>query len=295
MRKFLTWTGGLLGALLVVMLLFLIYVYVSVDRQINQSFAVDVETVAADASDSMLSARGAHLATIFSCRECHGQDLAGQVYLDVPPFRVVPSNLTRGDGGVGTEYAAADWVRAIRHGVAQDGGPIPIMPAMEYSRIGKADLTALISYLQSLPPVDNELPSTHIKMLGRIIMTTSDANLFFADDIDHEAAIPAAPAPTATAAYGNYLYDIACTDCHGASFEGGPHPDPAGPAVPTLAAAALWPDDAFATTMRTGMTPGKVQLDPKYMPWHSFRHMTDMEVTAIHRYLQAKAAPAVIN
>lgn len=291
MRKFLKWTGGILGGLLVLLALFLAWTYVSVEQQINKTYDIDVEPIAVTRADSTLLARGEHLSYIYGCRECHGADLSGQILVDAPPFRVVAKNLTPGRGGIGDTYTTEDWIRAIRHGVAGDGTPIMIMPSQEFAHIGKEDLTALIAYLESLPPIDNELPPTEIRLLGRVIIKHAGANLFYADEIDHEAPIQPAPEPTPTAAYGNYLYNIVCTDCHGANFQGGPHPDPAGPPVPALTAAAVWPTEAFRRTLRTGVTPGKVELDPKYMPWQAFRHMTDEEITALHRYLQVEAVP----
>src|SRR5215471_19260532 len=61
--------------------------------------------------------RGRHFATVINgCEDCHGVGLKGGVFLDVPPFRIVASNLTRGKGGIGA-FSDADFVRAIRHGV----------------------------------------------------------------------------------------------------------------------------------------------------------------------------------
>src|SRR5271166_3520321 len=55
-------------------------------------------------------ARGRHFATgIAGCIDCHGAHLQGTVFLDVPPFRMVAPNLTRGQGGIGSTFTDADF------------------------------------------------------------------------------------------------------------------------------------------------------------------------------------------
>ncbi len=70
----------------------------------------------------------------------------------------VAPNLTKGRGGVGNKYSNADWEHTIRHGVGRNGRALVIMPARFLIAYSDEDLSTLISYLQSIPPVDNELP-----------------------------------------------------------------------------------------------------------------------------------------
>ena len=53
--------------------------------------------------------RGEHLSYTLGCRHCHGADLGGTVFTDAPPFHMTAPNPTRGDGGIGAGYTAADW------------------------------------------------------------------------------------------------------------------------------------------------------------------------------------------
>ncbi len=132
------------------------------------SVAVSGVTVPGDA-DAI--ARGAHLARISSCAECHGANLEGMVFIDEAPIGYVPApNLTTGTGGVGGSYADGDWARVIRHGVAADGRALVIMPADHYAHYGDEDLGALIAYLKSVPPVDNDLGLRRIDFPGTIIV-----------------------------------------------------------------------------------------------------------------------------
>ena len=153
-----------------------------------------------------------------------GANLAGRVFLDNPVIGLIATtNLTSGNGGVGNELSDADWVQAIRHGVRPDGKPLLIMPAGEFYYLSDADLGAVIAYIKSLPPVDNELPAKKIGPLFRVAMTTMDVVFIPAEVIDHTVQRPISPEAGVTVEYGKYLA-ITCTSCHGPGFSGGPIP-----------------------------------------------------------------------
>ncbi len=140
-------------------------------------------------------ARGHHLAIISGCIDCHGQNLSGRVFFEnVMIGRFVAPNLTKGKGGSGGRFSDEDWVRAIRHGVRPDGKPLLVMPSKQYYALSDADLGALIAYLETIPPVDNELPASTVSPIGRALMLTmKDLPLLAAERIDHKAARPPAP------------------------------------------------------------------------------------------------------
>ena len=85
----------------------------------NKTYDVPVESVAIPTGPEAIQ-RGEHVATV-SCKRCHGDSLAGEVYFTVPGLLTIPTpNLTSGKGGVGSLYTPEDFVRAIRHGVARE-------------------------------------------------------------------------------------------------------------------------------------------------------------------------------
>ena len=53
------------------------------------------------------------------------------------------------------------------------------------------------------------------------------------------------------------------------------------------AAVAVWSQDEFIQTLRTGITPRGNQLDTKYMPWKVLGQMTDDELKALWLYLRS--------
>ena len=110
------------------------------------------------------------------------------------------ANLTSGRGGVGRTYSDADWVRSIRYGVRPDGRGIIFMPSDYFNRISDADLGAMIAYLKSLPPVDNERTAVEINFAARLMI---DLGMF--GDVVRAARIdfraPRPPPPTDPGAY----------------------------------------------------------------------------------------------
>lgn len=278
--------GGLIG----VIVLFIGTVYVLGSVRASQTLTVTPALDRVSASPDVL-ARGEHLVNTLGCRDCHGADLSGQVFADAPPLRATASNLTSGQGGIGTHYSVADWDRAIRHGVHPSGRALQIMPSSGYHHLTDADAAALIAYLQSLPAVDRELPPTEIRPLGRLLIGAGQLDVLREVNLstdDRLSTVVLAP----TAAYGDYLASLTCRTCHGAALQGGPHPDPGGPPAPSLQAAGAWPPATFAHSMRTGTRPNGAVMDPKWMPWTAFQHHTDVELEALHAYLATLPSPS---
>jgi cytochrome c553 len=283
MRKALKWTGIVLGSVVLLLLLAGAVMYVVGGSKLGRTYD-EVQTASLTIpTDSASIARGAHLAVTNGCNDCHTANFAGQVMVDAPPFRVVASNLTRGAGGVGGQYSAEDFDRAIRHGVKPDGRPVFIMPSAAFHRLSDDDAAALIAYLQRLPPVDNELPATEVRAPGRIMAAALIDPAF---EVRLERARATRPAAGPTAEYGAYLASVTCAYCHGDDLQGAQPPNPESPPAPTLAAAARWSLGEFARTLRTGTTPGGRQLDPEFMPISFTRAYDDSEIAALHAHLR---------
>ena len=128
---------------------------------------LDVEAVA----DSITLARGRHLAeSIGGCIGCHGDGLGGNRVEDLGPLGVIQApNLTRGVGGVGNDYTDGELGRTVRHGIKRDGMTVLFMPSYEHNWWPDADIVAIVSYVRSIAPVDNEQPPTEVGLLGQIL------------------------------------------------------------------------------------------------------------------------------
>ena len=289
MRKWLRRIGIGLGGLLGLLVIAAGVMYAMGRSRLGRTYEVPAATLASVPVNPAAVERGRHLMQVHGCQECHGQDLSGKVFLDIPPGLIVAPNLTRGRGGVGARYTDAEWDRAIRHGLRRDGRTLlPFMPFRLYNRLGDEDAAALIAYLKALPPVDPEGPATEVRLPGYAMVTMmGDEGL--RGGIDGAPPRKAPPPPGPTAAYGAYLTSTVCVECHGERLEGGEHPAPEAPPGPELSHAGGWPFADFARTVRTGVAPGGRVLS-EWMPSRFFREMTDTELQAIQAYLRTLPA-----
>ncbi|GMG83429.1 cytochrome c [Paralimibaculum aggregatum] len=126
---------------------------------------------AADAPDDLID-RGAYLARIMLCGDCHSprgpegeidetRALGGaSIGFEVPGLGVFfPPNLTPdAETGLGS-WSDAEILTALRTGERPDGRLLaPIMPWQFFSVLNEADGTALVAYLRSLPSVSHRVP-----------------------------------------------------------------------------------------------------------------------------------------
>lgn len=291
-RKIVKWTAIVLGGLIGLLVVVVVVLALIGGARANKKYDIPVETVAIPAESEAIE-RGEHLAVIYICKDCHTENLRGELAFAVPGMLTIPTpNLTSGAGGVGSFFTDADWVRAIRHGVGFDGRALFVMPSDGFHSIGDADLGALIAYLKSLPPMDNELPARRIDLLGRLLMAVGMFPPLAVDLIDHTSPPPVAPPPGVTVVYGEYL-SRTCTTCHGANLNGAPFGPPGQEAPsPNLTPGGelgAWSEQDFFATLRTGLTPSGRRLSEE-MPWTSYGRMTDDELKALWLYLQSLPA-----
>jgi len=266
MKSILKWTGVVLGGLIGLALLGGVALYPSGMEKLTRSYPnIQVETVNIP-TDPDAVARGRHIAIVWACTKCHGENLSGMLLADDPLLGTIPaSNLTSGNGGIAKSYTDADWIRAIRHGV-KPNSRVEIFMYDYYSTMSDQDLGDLIAYLKQIPPVDSEYPATHF---GPILAVAPAVGLFTpaAELIDHGAPRPANPVPGATKEYGRYLSAI-CVECHGKYVAG---------------KLENWKQDDFIRALQTGVLPDGKQLGPT-MSSNTFREMNDMELTALWLY-----------
>ena len=293
MNKILKWTVMGLGSLTGLIFIYIIIIYLISNSRLNQSYTVPQHSITVP-SDTNAIAYGERLSRMRGCTDCHGEDLSGHLMIDDPMVaKLYTSNLTPGKGGIGRTYTDVDWERSIRHGIKPDGKPLLFMPVQEFFHISDNDLGALIAYLKSLPPVDNEQPSNKVGPVGRILYITGKLPLIPAEQIDHTAKHPATPTPGVTVDYGKYLA-AACMGCHGPDFSGGhiPGMPPDWPPAANLTPSGNlknWSEHDFIQAFRTGTKPNGEAFS-QYMPYQTLNAMTDEELKAVWVFL--KSLPA---
>ena len=272
MKKFIKWSSIVLGGLFVLIVVAGLVLYPIGMKKLNQTYPdIVVETVPIP-TDADALARGKHIATIWACTRCHGENLSGRVITNDPVAGMVPligtipaSNLTSGKGGIAS-YTDTDWVRAIRHGVIPSGQVEALM--FDYSTMSDQDLGDLIAYLKQVPRIDTNYPEM---AYGPILPVLSNIGLLTpaAEKINHSAPRPADPTPGATVEYGAYLSAV-CSACHGNSI---------GYTV------NKWEQAEFVRTFQTGVLSNGRPFGPT-MSSNTFREMTDTELTALWLYFR---------
>ncbi len=312
MKKFMKVLKWLGTGILILVIGFVVFVY----ARANPKFDAPYPEIMASL-DSSIIARGEYLMYgPAHCVDCHAPvsefprvrmgekvPLSGGFDFVIPPGIVHAPNITPDrETGIGA-YSDGEIARALRYGVKRDGSPL--VDFMPFYDLSDRDLTAIVSYLRSAPPVKNKRPANEWNFLGKAV------HAFGMIKPMGDGVIPETPERDSTAAYGKYLAESVanCRGCHtgrdmmtgayvGIEYAGN-QPfevmDEKGTIVkgkhlvtPNLTPdketgrIALWPKEVFIARMRAGAAiPGTP------MPWGPYKTMTDGDLIAIYKYLHS--------
>ena len=269
-------------------------------------------------TDSAVVERGRYVVrNLSSCPICHGDPkqyartqegeevpLSGGFEFKIPPGQFYPRNITPdAETGIG-RISDGQIARALRYGVGHDGRAL--LPFMEMQGLSDEDLTAVVSYLRSQPPVHNLVPAHRVNVLGAIVKATVLAN-----PVGRKTTTPKVNPQGATVENGHYLVESVanCWACHtqrdnntgalvGPRLGGAKMVDDTNPkrtwAPPNLTSdpatgrLAKFTEDEFVARMRAGRAfPGSP------MPWQGFQKLHEDDLRAIYRYL--KTLPPVVH
>ncbi len=265
-------------------------------------------------TDPELIARGEYL--VFGpahCATCHvpmdkirdvdnglKMPLTGGWHIDIPPVMLYAPNLTPDpETGIGN-LTDGEIARSLRYGVRHDGRYI--MPVMPFTDMSDEDLTAIISYLRSQPPVRNEVRKTKNKFLGKALIAFG-----MLKPAAPEQAPPERVHKEVSVEYGGYLaWSVAnCMGCHTAmdlrtgQFTSPPYsggfffePDEFSQGYsfisPNLTPheetgiMAFWTEDTFVARFKAGRV-----YAGSPMPWGAFSRMDTTDLRAIYTFLQS--------
>lgn len=301
MKSALKWIGIILGALFGLLIIGTLVLYTSGRARLNKKYEVSVQPVAIP-NDAEALDKGKRIFQYRGCEACHGEQLQGLVYMDNPALgQVITPNLTTGDGGIASQRTDADLIRSIKHGIRPDGTPLLFMPSTEFYFLSDADLGKVLGYIRSMPPVDKDTQPSVLSFTGFIAMNIVKSITFIpAELIPHDQPSPPAPEPGVTVPYGEYL-SLSCKVCHGLTLSGGEIPGfpTEWPATANLTSGTgsrlpAWEETGFIDIMRDGEKHGR-RINSLYMPWKSYRHMTDDELRAVYLYLMSVPPEAFGN
>ena len=239
------------------------------------------------------------------CVDCHAEPgqpateqphLSGGTAFHLPVGTFYVANITPDPvTGIG-RYNDGEIARALRYGVHPSGRAM--LPFMPFAELADDDLTAVISYLRSRPPMQHEVPGHDVNLLGRFVKA------FILEPTGPKHPVPATVEKGATVAYGKYLANNVanCVGCHtkrskrtgapiGELFAGGmeveSHIDgstfvtPNLTPDPTSGHIYAWSEEQFLARFRHAVAT------PSPMPWRSFSTMSDDDLRALYRYLRS--------
>jgi mono/diheme cytochrome c family protein len=305
MKKILKWAGIIIVCLAIALVL---TVWVKQYTKYDAPYPANIHASA----DSALIARGKYLVTgPAHCIECHTPDsayplveqgqfvnLSGGKTFNLPIGIIHTPNLTSDkETGLGN-WPDSVIARSLRHGVGYDGKAL--FAFMPFQNMSDEDLTAVISYIRTLPPVKNKVPRKKLNPMGFV------ATAFFIKPMGPEGTPAQTVKPDTTAAYGSYLanYVANCKGCHtnrdlktgaftGKFFAGGFHlesvtdPDHFECVSPNITPDAKtgimvkWSQADFLKRFRLGKV-----IPHSAMPWGPYKNMSDDELKALYNYLQ---------
>ncbi len=222
-------------------------------------------------------ARGKVLFAVGGCANCHtdskakGPMLGGGAAIRTPFGAFYAPNISsHPEFGIG-RWSKADFIRAMRDGIAPDGGRFyPAFPYTSFTNLTDADMSAIHAYIMSLPPA----AVTSRKHDLRFPFNLRFGMIFWQALFLHKG--PMAPDPVQSSAWnrGRYLADALahCAECHTprnalgaldrsrwmAGNAKGDGPD--GEAIPNITShmesgIGKWSVDEIAESLNNGMMP----------------------------------------
>ena len=267
-------------------------------------------------TDSTLIARGKYL--VYGpahCAYCHAPasefqrveagevvPLSGGNIFALPVGNIYVPNITSDKAtGIGS-FTDGELARSLRYGVKRNGHAL--LDFMPFYDLSDKDLTAIISYLRTEPPVNNPVPQNEWNFLGKIVQA------FGMIKPSGDGIVPPTPEPDSTIEYGKYLANSVanCRGCHtkrdlmtggyiGTDYAGDMQfevLDENGKIIPgkhfvspnitpdqITGRMYHWTQDVFIKRFQTGRV-----IEGSAMPWGAFSRMNEQDLAAIYKFLK---------
>ncbi|AOP34161.1 hypothetical protein A0128_10070 [Leptospira tipperaryensis] len=300
MQKVLKWTGIFFLTLL------LTGVVATALRQ-NLKYEAPYPDVKSS-SDPAIIAKGERLAFgAAHCTDCHTansahsekdseRSLAGGKKFELPVGNFYAPNITPDpETGIG-KFSDAEIARSLRYGIRPDG--TVLLDFMPFHNTSDEDLSAILSFVRNLKPVNNKIPEHELNVIGKILKA------FVVKPVGPKGEVLKSIERAETVAYGEYLANNVanCNGCHtkrnligefiGEPFAGGApmeDPDPTKEALtpPNLTPHAegrikKWTEKQFLARFRQGKF-----ISHSHMPWEAYSNMDELELKAIFKFLKS--------
>ena len=225
---------------------------------------------------------GKRVADVLGCTGCHGADLNGEDWSEPGFGKLWTANLTRAVAHY-TNEQLADVIR----GGARPDRELWEMPSHLFTRLTPDDMSAVITYLRSVPPSGAVRPEPIFEEGARREIA---AGTFISSvaQVKKEGSLwpPDAGKPFSL---GRYIARATCAECHGITLRGG-QPHPQAKPRPDLRMVAAYEPEQFRRLLRTGVAAGDREVSlMSEVARGRYKHLTDAELDAVYRYLRRVA------
>jgi mono/diheme cytochrome c family protein len=249
-----------------------LYVHLASEALIERRYPLPVIEEPLTASET--GERGAHLATIAGCADCHGPDLQGRRE-SMDSLRLWTTNLRIAVN----KMSPGEFERALRRGLAPDATSLWGMPSQDYMYMSERDVADLYGWLRSFGASGRARPKPVWNLRSRFALLR---------DRIVPAAIATRDAPSSLdlgPRYdgGRYLARITCSECHGTDLSGSS-------GAPDLMSVAAYSRTAFFDLLRRGGgARGRRAPVMKRLATVRFCAFADYEIMALFDYLSARS------
>jgi cytochrome c553 len=280
--RWLRWIGLALAALVAVYLAIPAYIWLASEAVIDRRYTLPRSLVRADSTPDAL-ARGARLAVIDGCADCHGAKLTGKLLQSDSAFPVFASNLR----ALTATYADEDFDRAIRRGLRPDASSLWAMPSPAFVYVHDDDIAAILGYLRSRPPAGAETPPPTFGSAARREIVQDTLQPVAPLVLVQMPAIDLGPHYDG----GRYIAMMACGSCHATELIGSTDGR-----VPDLNVTTHYSREQFFDLMRRGVNARGHWL-PTMGPLarKRFHILKDWEIDPLYAYLVARAKAPTID
>ena len=272
------WFKRIVVALIAIPILAVGVLYIWSEVILDREYRFESRSIALSSNPEVI-ARGERLSRVLGCfHGCHGANMEGSVFFEEDWVgRFVAPNLTKAVD----RYSPAELEAIIRQGVLPDGISVLGMPSESFAIMTDEDLVAVLSFIQTYPPSENDPGKSKpgpLARLGLVMGQYLPAAAAISEAVPWQEGFRNDPGQL-----GAYVATVTCAECHGLDFEGQEG------FTPPLTIAKAYSLDDFRTLMAEGIGLGGRDLGlMSGVARTRFRHFTDDEVEALHDYLHSR-------
>jgi mono/diheme cytochrome c family protein len=224
-----------------------------------------------------MTARGAHLAQMSGCGDCHGPNFEGRRMPDFGGRGLWSSNLRQ----AARSLSDGEFERALRRGLAPDATSLWAMPSEDDMYMSESDVAALLAWLRSLSATGPMRPAPEWDMAARLGLLDGQIVPAVLAVRDAPSSLDLGPRYDG----GRYLARIACSECHGTDLEGSP-----AHGAPDLDTISFYSRSAFFDLLRRGRGAANRRVPAmRRLSAVRFHIFADYEIMALYDYLDARA------